>query len=276
MNKIRTINTDIIEKVIYQLCVEANTSLDKNIIKRFNDHKDNEVISDLLENAKIANENKVPICQDTGVVIVFLEIGQDIHMTGKSLKKAINNAVAKAYTDNYFRKSIVKDPLQRENTQDNTPAIIYTEIVTGDKIGITIMIKGGGSENKSTLKMLTPAANWGDIKKFTIDTIKKAGASACPPYVIGLGIGGTFDYVTILAKKALCRATGKKNSNKEIAKYEQDLLKDINNLPIGPAGFGGDPTALSVHIETAPCHIASLPVAVNIGCHANRHATRNF
>ncbi|MFH1429418.1 MAG: fumarate hydratase [Candidatus Margulisiibacteriota bacterium] len=268
----RTINTDTIKETIYNLCLKANFELDTDILNEFHSHKHNEVISDLIKNAEIAKADQVPICQDTGFVLVFLDIGQDLHIEGDDLSDAVNSAVAKAYTDKYLRKSVLNHPLSRENTNANTPAIIYTNMVPGDKLKINVVPKGGGSENKSALKMLTPADGKDGIVDFVMDTVKKAGASACPPYIIGVGIGGTFDYVGFLAKKALLRKLGRANDDKDTAFLEKDLLEKINALNIGPSGFGGNPTALAVHIETYPCHIASQPVAVNIGCHANRHA----
>ncbi|MFC1477982.1 fumarate hydratase [Candidatus Margulisiibacteriota bacterium] len=268
----RNISTDTIKETIYNLCLKANFEMDSDILDEFHSHKHNEVVSDLIKNAEIAKDDSVPICQDTGFVLVFLDIGQDVHIEGDDLGDAINSAVASAYTDKFLRKSVLNNPILRQNTNTNTPAIIYTNIIPGDKLKVTVVPKGGGSENKSALKMLTPADGKDGIVDFVLDTVKKAGASACPPYIIGVGIGGTFDYVGFLAKSALLRPLGSANKDNETALIEKELLEKINGLNIGPAGFGGNPTALAVHIETYPCHIASLPVAVNIGCHANRHA----
>ncbi|MFA5928253.1 MAG: fumarate hydratase [Candidatus Margulisiibacteriota bacterium] len=269
----RKISTDEINKQVYNLCAKANFELDEDILCKFKENAGNEVIADLARNAELASKNKVAICQDTGFVLVFIELGQEVNLEGGDLKQAVNEGVAKAYEDCYLRKSVLNDPLQRKNTGNNTPAIFYTDIVPGDKVKITVVPKGGGSENKSALKMLTPADGKDGVVSFVLDTVKKAGADACPPYVIGVGIGGTFDHVGLLAKKALLRKLGQAHQDKETAELEEVLLAKINGLNIGPAGFGGSPTALAVQIETFPCHIASLPVAVNIGCHVNRHAS---
>ncbi|MFC1595952.1 fumarate hydratase [Candidatus Margulisiibacteriota bacterium] len=268
----RTINTNTIKSTIYNLCLQANFELDKDILQKFHANQNNEVINDLIKNAEIAKTDAVPICQDTGLVLVFMEIGQQVMIEGDDLRTAVNTAVAEAYTKNYLRKSVLSDPLTRVNTNTNTPAILYTDIVPGDKIKITVVPKGGGSENKSALKMLTPADGKEGVIDFVLETVKKAGASACPPFIVGVGLGGTFDYVGFLAKKALLRKLGEAHPDQETANLESELLEKINALNIGPSGFGGNPTALAIHIETHPCHIASLPVAVNIGCHANRHA----
>lgn len=268
----RTIHTNEIKKQVYSLCLQANYDLDAEIMLAFQKNQDNEVVQDLIENAQIAHKDRVPICQDTGLILVFLEIGQQVTIKGDDLTQTINSAIADAYTENYLRKSVLNNPLERVNTNTNTPAIIYSEIVPGEQLKITIVPKGGGSENKSALKMLVPSDGEPGISDFVLDTVKKAGASACPPFIIGVGLGGSFDYVGLLAKKALLRKLGQQNPNPAIAKLETNLLNKINELKIGPAGFGGQPTALAVHIECYACHIASLPVAVNIGCHANRHA----
>ena len=268
----KTIHTHQIQSAIETLCLKANTILDPAVETAFQSYSDNEVIRDLIQNADIARADSVPLCQDTGLVIVFLEIGQEVHIEGAPLTDAVNAAVANAYAEHYLRKSVLNDPLLRQNTQTNTPAIIHTEIVPGDQLKIKVCPKGGGSENKSALRMLTPADGRDGVAQFVLETVRKAGASACPPYVVGVGIGGTFDSVALLAKKALFRELGISHTMPHLAELETELLAKINQLPIGPAGFGGSPTALAVHVEIAPCHIASLPVAVNIDCHIHRHA----
>jgi len=215
-----------------------------------------------------------PICQDTGFTVVFMEIGQEVAFTGGLLKEAVDRGVAQGYTEGYLRKSIVKDPITNpQNTQDNTPAILHTDITGGDKVKITIMPKGGGSENMSRIKMMKPADGVKGIREFVIETVKIAGGNPCPPIFIGVGVGGTFDYVAYLAKKALLRGIGVRNSDPQIAQYEMDWLEDVNKLGIGPAGLGGRMTALDLFIEVFPRHIATYPVAVNIQCHANREKT---
>lgn len=227
----------------------------------------------MLENAKIANKELYPLCQDTGTTVLFVEIGAEIFIKG-NITKAINEGVKKGYSEGYLRKSIVKDPLfTRQNTQDNTPAIIHYSFKDGDKLKISLLLKGAGSENKSTLKMFAPSASEQDIKDFVLSVVKNAGASACPPFVIGIGIGGNFETCANLAKKALLRKIGSSNKNKSYAKLEKDLLKEINKTKIGPQGLGGKISALGVFIEQAPCHTASLPVGINISCHSSRHIT---
>jgi len=226
----------------------------------------------LIENAQLAKSENIPICQDTGIVEVFVELGQEIHLVGGDMNSAINKGIETAYLE--LRKSVVGDPLQRTNTKTNTPGIIYTSIVPGDKLTINVLAKGAGSENKSTLKMFNPTATIQEIKQFVLQTVKNADAAACPPFIIGIGIGGSFDYCPLLAKKALLRKIGKigtGNNNEQYQKIEHALLQEINTLGIGPAGYGGKTTALAVNIETYPCHIASLPVAVNMQCHVARH-----
>lgn len=230
-----------------------------------------EVLRQLVENADIAREEAVPMCQDTGFAVVFLEIGQDVRVTGGSLESAVNSGVAKAYTEAYLRKSIVSHPLERTNTGDNTPAVIHYEIVPGDTLKITAAPKGGGSENMSALKMLKPSDGVEGVKRFVLETVELAGPNPCPPIIVGVGIGGTMEKAAILAKKALMRRVGEHNSNPSDADLERELLRLVNETGIGPAGLGGLTTALAVNVETYPCHIASLPVAVNIQCHAARH-----
>lgn len=225
----------------------------------------------LLENAGIASTEKVPVCQDTGYAVVFLEIGQDVHFIGGYIYDAVNEGVRIGYREGYLRKSIVGDPLKRENTGDNTPAVIHTKIVHGDKVKITVAPKGGGSENMSALKMLKPADGIAGLKKFVLDTVKSAGPNPCPPLVIGIGIGGTMEKAALLAKEALLRPVGQRHAKNDIANLEAELMAAVNDLGIGPQGLGGRITSLAVHIETYPAHIASLPVAVNLNCHAARH-----
>ncbi|MFW5976809.1 MAG: fumarate hydratase, partial [Bacillota bacterium] len=228
------------------------------------------ILKQLIENVEIASTEKMPICQDTGFTVVFVEKGKDVYIEG-DLYQAINQGVKKGYSEGYLRKSIVKDPFIRDNTEYNTPAVIHTKIVSGNKLRLIVVPKGGGSENMSRIKMLSPAAGKEGVKEFVLNTVKKAGPNPCPPLVIGVGIGGTFEKVAILAKKALLRDINKRVENEELALFEKNLLEEINNLGIGPQGLGGRTTALGVNIKSYPCHIASLPVAVNINCHASRH-----
>jgi len=226
-----------------------------------------------LENAEIGKQEQVPVCQDTGFAIIFIEIGQDIMLTGGNLRDAINEGVRRGYKNGLLRKSIVKNPIDRINTGDNTPAVIHTDIVPGDKLKITFDAKGGGCENMSRSAMLTPAQGREGVINFVVETVKTAGANPCPPIIVGVGLGGTFDYSTLLAKKAILRPVGSYNKDDTIAKLEIELLDKINKLGIGPQGLGGRITALAVQVETFPCHIASLPVAVNIECHSHRTKT---
>lgn len=261
-----------------RLCMEANYFLGSDVLKSFEDKLEEEisqtgkdVLKQLIINAEIARKNEVPMCQDTGFAVVFAEMGQDVCIAGGSLYEAINEGVRKGYAEGFLRKSIVDHPLKRKNTGDNTPAVIHTKIVGGDSLKITVAPKGGGSENMSALKMLKPAEGVEGVKKFIIETVQSAGPNPCPPIVVGVGIGGTFEKCTMLAKEALLRELGKPSQLPDIALLEQELLDQINALGIGPQGLGGKTTALAVHIEVYPCHIASLPVAVNINCHAARH-----
>lgn len=261
-----------------RLCIEANYFLGSDVLKCFEDKLEEEisqtgkdVLKQLILNAEIARENNVPMCQDTGFAVVFAEMGQNVRIAGGSLYEAINDGVRKGYTEGFLRKSIVDHPLKRKNTGDNTPAVIHTKIVDGDSLKITVAPKGGGSENMSALKMLKPAEGVEGVKKFIIETVKSAGPNPCPPIVVGVGIGGTFEKCAMLAKEALLRELGKPSQLPDIAILEQELMDEVNALGIGPQGLGGKTTALAVHIEVYPCHIASLPVAVNINCHAARH-----
>ncbi|WP_338825788.1 L(+)-tartrate dehydratase subunit alpha [Moorella thermoacetica] len=274
----RTITCSEITAAVASLCKEANYYLGEDVREALDRALKEEisppgqgVLRQLLENAAIAAAEEVPICQDTGAAVVFLDLGQDVRITGGYLYDAINAGVAKGYTEGYLRKSMVFPPVDGKNTGDNTPAIIHTRIVPGDKLTITLAPKGGGSENMSAVGMLTPAAGIPGIKKFVLDTVKKAGPNPCPPIIVGVGIGGNFEKCALLAKEALLRPLGQPHPRAEIAQLEQELLREINCLGIGPQGFGGRVTALAVHIEIFARHIASLPVAVNIQCHAARH-----
>ncbi|MGB9612946.1 MAG: fumarate hydratase [Candidatus Margulisiibacteriota bacterium] len=269
-----------ITKIIKELCLEANTNLSPEVLTTLNkalaqeeSKLGREILREIIRNAQIALREKLAICQDTGAVIVFAEVGQEVYFTGGSFVEAVNEGVSRAYHEGYFRKSMVSDPLRRKNTADNTPAIIHVEIVGGDKVRLWLMTKGGGAENRSALKMFRPTATKEEISNFIVEVAEKAGPDACPPFVIGVGIGGTFDYAPVLAKKALLRTTGKHHSETDTARWEKELLERINKLGIGPMGVGGKITALAVNIEKYPCHISSLPVAVNIDCHAHRVKT---
>ncbi len=269
-----------ITDTIKELCITANKILPDDLVCRIKNGYENEentlpksVMSDLLHNLDCAKELNIPICQDTGMAVVFAEIGQDVHIVGGDFENAVNEGVRQGYIDGLLRKSIVRDPLDRVNTNDNTPAVIHTRIVSGESVKLTVAPKGFGSENMSRIKMFTPSATKEDIMNFIVETVKIAGGNPCPPIVLGVGIGGDFEYCAYLSKKALCRNTDEKNANPFYAQMETDLLEKINNTNIGPQGFGGNTTALAVNIETAPTHIAGLPVAVNVGCHVTRHAT---
>jgi fumarate hydratase subunit alpha len=229
------------------------------------------IIQNLIKNAEIARTEGIPICQDTGFAVVFIELGQDVHVTGGDFYKAINEGVRKGYREGYLRKSIVRHPLERKNTGDNTPAIIHTNIVPGENLKLTVLAKGCGSENTSAIKMLKPSEGVEGVKKFVINVVKEAGPNACPPVVLGVGIGGNFEKAALIAKEALLRPVGKKSRMADIACLEEELLEEINALDIGPLGIGGKTTALAVHVEVFATHIASLPVAVNINCHASRY-----
>jgi fumarate hydratase subunit alpha len=275
----REINVSEITKAVRNLCIDANYYLShdiKNKIIKAHQEETWDIAKGILDkiiiNSNIAKDEKMPMCQDTGMACVFVEIGQEVHIVGGSLEEAINNGVGEGYKEGYLRKSVVKDPIDRVNTGDNTPAVIYYDIVPGDKLKITVAPKGFGSENMSQLKMLKPADGIEGVKEFILKVVKEAGPNPCPPIVVGIGIGGTFDRAAKLAKKALIRSTDIRNSNRFYAELEEELLVKINELGIGPQGFGGKTTALAVNVETYPTHIAGLPVAVNINCHATRHA----
>lgn len=276
----REIDVSVIKESVAALCIKANKRLTPDVVDAILTAKEREtnplgksILGDLELNLAAAEELDIPICQDTGMAVVFLEIGQDVHIVGGSLEDAVNDGVRKGYTDGLLRKSVVADPIRRVNTNDNTPAIIHTRIVDSDNVKITVAPKGFGSENMSGIRMLTPAATREDIIAAVTEIVNKAGSNPCPPMVIGVGIGGDFEYAAILAKKALCRSGDERNSDPDYAELERDMLAAVNALGIGPQGFGGNTTALYVNIESFATHIAGLPVAVNIGCHVTRHAT---
>lgn len=280
----REVNVSVITQTVKELVIEANKILPDDLVSCISCSKASEsndtarsILGDLEANIDAAKELDIPVCQDTGMAVIFAEIGQEVHIVGGGFEEAVNRGVSLGYTDGLLRKSVVRDPFyDRVNTEDNTPAIIHTKIVDGDKIKITAAPKGFGSENMSALRMFTPSAKREDIVGFIVDTVKKAGSNPCPPVVIGVGIGGDFEYSAILAKKALCRSVSKRNDIDFYREMEAELLEKINALDIGPQGFGGKTTALAVNIETYPTHIAGLPVAVNVGCHVTRHAQREI
>ncbi|NPB08520.1 MAG: fumarate hydratase [Aquificae bacterium] len=278
----REVQASEITRVVKELIIEANCRLPAEVrvafqeaLKREESPLGREVLQQILQNAEIAEKEQMPYCQDTGIDVVFVFIGQEVRVVGGSLEEAINQGVREATEEGYLRASMVWDPVfERKNTKDNTPAIIHYEVVPGDRIKIVVAPKGAGSENTSRLAMLKPADGWEGVKKFILETVKLAGPNACPPFTVGVGIGGNFEYCAYLAKKALLRPVGKRHENPLIAKVEEELLEEINKIGWGPMGFGGSTTAVDVKVEMYPCHIASLPVAVNIQCHANRHAER--
>ena len=276
----REIQAQQITDVVERLCIEANEQLPediKNAIHRCRACEDWEiaqgVLDQIITNFEIAGEERVPICQDTGMACVFLEIGQDVHITGGDLREAVDEGVRRGYDKGYLRKSVVRDPVRRGNTGDNTPAMLYTEIVPGEQIKVTVGPKGFGSENMSAIRMFKPSAGIEGIKDFILETVENAGPNPCPPMVVGVGIGGTFDKCALLAKKALMRSTEERNPDPYYAALEEEMLEKINQLGIGPQGFGGRTTALALNIETMPTHIAGMPCAVNINCHVTRHKT---
>lgn len=275
----REINVSKIESAVARLCIEANNALPGDLRSLIENARSAEtaelprgIMCSLVDNMDAAAELNIPVCQDTGMAVVFLDVGQDVHLTGGYLEDAVNAGVAKGYTEGYLRKSIVGDPLRRVNTGDNTPAVIHTRIVPGDGIHLTVAPKGFGSENMSALRMMTPAAGRDEVMRFVVDAVTAAGSNPCPPIVAGVGIGGDFESCALLAKKALCRPVSEPNPNPFYADMEAELLTMINLTGIGPQGMGGSTTALHVAVEAAPTHIAGLPVAVNIGCHVTRHA----
>ena len=276
----REINVSEIENTIRDLCIKANIFLPKNLENCICEMADKEtspagkgVFDDLKANIKAAADENIPVCQDTGMAVIFAEVGQDVHFVGGGFEDAVNKGVSRGYTEGFLRCSVVGDPLERVNTGDNTPAVLHTRIVPGDKVKIDVCPKGFGSENMSALRMFTPSATFDDIVDFVVETASKAGSNPCPPMVLGVGIGGNFEQCAYLAKKALCRDVAVRNQKELYAGLEKIMLDRINKLGIGPQGFGGKVTALCVNIEEAPTHIAGLPVAVNIGCHVTRHAS---
>lgn len=277
----RTIHTDDIIKNIKEMCIEANLSLSEDMKQALNHVAESEesalgkqVLGQLKKNLEIAAADRIPICQDTGMAVVFLKIGQDVHIEGQALEDAVNEGIRQGYTEGYLRKSIVKDPVMRENTKDNTPGVIHYEIVPGQQLEITVAPKGFGSENMSRIYMLKPADGLEGMKEAILETVKLAGPNACPPIVVGVGIGGNFEKCAWLAKKALTRNLNEPSEIPYVRELEKEMLETINKTGIGPGGLGGTVTALGVNIETYPTHIAGMPVAVNISCHVNRHAKR--
>ena len=280
---IRSVNTELLTENIKEMCIQANHYLAPDMEKAMREAYDKEskplakqILGQLLENLDIAGEDMIPICQDTGMAVVFLKIGQDVHFEGGSVEEAVNEGVRRGYEEGYLRKSVVGDPLLRVNTKDNTPAVIHYEIVPGDQVEITLAPKGFGSENMSKICMLKPAGGAEGVKEAILNTVREAGPNACPPVVVGVGIGGTFEKAAILAKKALTREIGTHSPLPHIKEMEEELLAKINEIGLGPAGLGGDTTALAVNINTYATHIAGLPVAVNMCCHVNRHIVRTI
>ena len=279
----RTLNVEEISKNIKEMCIEANHFLSKdmdiamkNAVSTEKSPLGKKILSQLQDNLKIAGKDMIPICQDTGMAVVFLEIGQDVHFEGGNLEDAVNEGIRRGYVDGYLRKSVVKDPILRENTKDNTPGIIHYKIVPGDQVKIKVAPKGFGSENMSRVFMLKPADGIEGVKEAVLTAVKDAGPNACPPMVVGVGIGGTFEKCALMAKEALTREVGSHSDIPYVKELEEELLKRINKIGIGPGGLGGSTTALAVNVNTYPTHIAGLPVAVNICCHVNRHVTRTI
>lgn len=280
---IRTVNTEDIVKNIKEMCIEANHYLSKDMDKALKDATASEkselgkkILNQLQDNLKIADEEMIPICQDTGMAVIFLEVGQDVHFEGMAIEDAVNEGVRQGYTEGYLRKSVVGDPIIRENTKDNTPAVIHYSIVLGDKVKLTLAPKGFGSENMSRVFMLKPADGIEGVKNAILTAVKDAGPNACPPMVVGVGVGGTFEKCAILAKKALTRPVDEHSDIPYVRELEEEMLTKINQLGIGPGGLGGTTTALAVNVNTYATHIAGLPVAVNICCHVNRHVVREL
>lgn len=279
----RTVDVNVLTQNIREMCIEANHFLSPDMKKAFTMAKQQEkallgrqILLQLQQNMEIAAQDMIPICQDTGMVVVFLEVGQDVHLVGGNVEDAVNEGVRQGYVDGYLRKSVVKDPIYRENTKDNTPAIIHYSIVPGDRVKITVAPKGFGSENMSRVFMLKPADGIEGVKNAILTAVKDAGPNACPPMVVGVGIGGTFEKCALMAKKALTRSVDEHSEIPYVRELEEELLQKINKSGIGPGGLGGSTTALAVNINTYPTHIAGLPVAVNICCHVNRHAVREI
>ena len=279
----RTLNVEEISKNIKEMCIEANHFLSKdmdiamkNAVSTERSPLGKKILSQLQDNLKIAGKDMIPICQDTGMAVVFLEIGQDVHFEGGNLEDAVNEGIRRGYVDGYLRKSVVKDPILRENTKDNTPGIIHYKIVPGDQVKIKVAPKGFGSENMSRVFMLKPADGIEGVKEAVLTAVKDAGPNACPPMVVGVGIGGTFEKCALMAKEALTREVGSHSDIPYVKELEEELLERINKIGIGPGGLGGSTTALAVNVNTYPTHIAGLPVAVNICCHVNRHVIRTI
>ncbi|MEI6724862.1 MAG: fumarate hydratase [Actinomycetes bacterium] len=278
---VRDLDVGEITTAVRELCITANYDLPRDVYDALvaacaaeESPVGREVLGQLVENADIAARDRVPICQDTGFAVVFAEVGQDVHLVGGTLADAVDEGVRRGYGDGYLRKSVAEEPAQaRRNTKDNTPAILHTTLVPGDKVRLTMMAKGGGAENMSSLNMLKPSQGWAGMSQAVVDTVSRAGSNPCPPVIIGVGIGGTIDEVTLLAKRALLRDVGSTHPDPRVAEMEDELLVRINDLGIGPQGLGGRTTALDVFIEEMPSHIASMPVAVNVQCHAQRHKT---
>ena len=275
----RQITSETIRETVKRLCIDSNLSLPDDVreairaaVPREQSPLGKEILRDILKNEEIARTDAVPICQDTGFAVVFVEIGQEVSIVGGDFTEAVNEGVRQGYTEGYLRKSIAEDPLYgRKNTGDNTPAVIHTTIVPGEKIRITVAPKGGGSENMSALAMLKPSDGVEGIRKFVVETVNKAGSNPCPPIIVGVGVGGTFEHAALIAKQALLRKVGERHPDPRVARLEEELLEEVNALGIGPQGFGGRITALDLHINTFPSHIASMPVAVNLQCHVARH-----
>jgi len=276
---VRELDVAEITAAVRDLCITANYDLPVDVYEALKAAQEveespvgREVLAQLVENADIAAADRVPICQDTGLAVIFAEVGQDVHLTGGDFEEAVHEGVRRGYGEGYLRKSVAEEPAHaRRNTTDNTPAIIHTSIVPGDRLRLTMMAKGGGAENMSSLNMLKPAQGWAGVADAVVGTVSRAGSNPCPPVVVGVGIGGTIEVVTLLAKKALLREVGSRHPDPRLAALEDELLERINTLGIGPQGLGGRTTALAVFIEEMPCHIASMPVAVNVQCHAQRH-----
>ena len=281
MGEVRDLDVREISAAVKELCITANYDLPRDVYDALvaaceaeESPVGREVLGQLVENADIAAADRVPICQDTGFAVIFAEVGQDVHLVGGTLAEAVDDGVRQGYGDGYLRKSVAEEPAQaRRNTKDNTPAILHTTLVPGDKVRLTMMAKGGGAENMSSLNMLKPSQGWAGMSQAVVDTVSRAGSNPCPPVIIGVGIGGTTDEVTLLAKKALLRDVGSTHPDPRVAAMEDELLERINALVIGPQGLGGRTTALDVFIEEMPSHIASMPMAVNVQCHAQRHKT---
>ena len=279
--EMRTISVQEITRNIKEMCIEANYELSDDVKNAIYYHEETEsnqlgkqLLSQLKENMDIAENENIPICQDTGMAVVFMKIGQDVHFDGGSVEDAINEGIRQGYTEGYLRKSVVGDPIERVNTKDNTPGVIHYELVPGDKVELTVAPKGFGSENMSRVCMLKPADGIEGVKEAILETVRLAGPNACPPVVVGVGVGGTFEKCALLAKKALIRELGSHNPIPYVKDLEEEMLQKINTIGIGPGGLGGDTTALGINIETYPTHIAGLPVAINMCCHVNRHKTR--